>query len=311
MNQLWLWVGFNAFVVAMLALDLGLFHRKSKEIKVREALMWTGVWMSLALIFAFGVYTFRGEEKSMEFLAGYLIEQLLSVDNIFVFILIFSFFQVPPKYQHRVLFWGIIGALTMRVIFIFAGVALIQNFHWIIYLFGALLIYTGVKMVIREESPKDPQQSWFMRTLRRFIPVTNEFHGEKFFIKQNGKRYATPLFMVLLMIEASDLVFAVDSIPAILAVSQDPFIVYTSNVFAIMGLRSLYFALSGIAQYFHYLKYGLSAVLVFVGFKMVMADFYKVPIEISLLIIVSILAISILASILYPPKQVEQATEVS
>lgn len=304
-NQLWLWLGFNLFVLMMLALDLGVFHRKTHEVKVKEALIWSAVWISLALVFNAGVWHYMGEEKGMQFLTGYLIEKSLSVDNIFVFILIFSYFNVPAKYQHRVLFWGILGALVMRAIFIFAGVALISKFHWIIYVFGAFLIFTGIRMLRQEEKELEPDKNPLVKLFKRFMPVTNELHNERFFVKIDGRRFATPLFIVLLLIEATDLIFAVDSIPAILAVSNDPFIVYTSNVFAILGLRSLYFALAGITQYFHYLKYGLAAVLMFVGMKMVLVDIYKVPIEISLLVIASILAASVLASILYPPKNVE------
>ncbi|HCR48926.1 MAG TPA: TerC family protein [Rhodothermales bacterium] len=309
MDQTWLWIGFNLFILIMLALDLGVFNRDNHEVSIREALIWSGIWVALAMVFNFGVYTFMGEEKGIAFLTGYLIEKSLSVDNIFVFVLIFSYFSVPPRYQHRILFWGILGALVMRAIFIFAGVALIKQFHWVIYVFGAFLIFTGLKMMFQKEKQLEPDKNPLVKIFKKFMPVTSHLHGQRFFVIENGVRHATPLFIVLLLIEVTDLIFAVDSIPAILAITDDAFIVYTSNVFAILGLRSLYFALAGITQYFHYLKYGLAAVLMFVGTKMVMVDYYKVPTEISLAVIAIILAFSVLASILYPPKEVEQVVE--
>lgn len=297
------WAGFLLFVLLMLALDLGVFHRNSHEVKIREALIWSAVWISLALLFNVGVYFLMGKEKAIEFLTGYVIEKSLSVDNLFVFIMVFSYFNVDTKYQHKVLFWGILGALVMRAIFIFAGVALIQQFHWIIYIFGAFLIFTGIKMLAQKDEKIEPEKNPLVRLFKRFFPVTDTMYGDRFFVKINAKTVATPLFIVLLIIEFTDLIFAVDSIPAILAISTDTFIIFTSNVFAILGLRALYFALAGIAKLFYYLKYGLSAILVFVGVKMVIAGFFKIPVMYSLLVIVSILTLSILASVIFPKTE--------
>lgn len=297
------WIGFLVFVMLMLILDLGVFHRNSHEVKVKEALIWSGVWISLALLFNYGLYLYMGKEKALEFLAGYLIEKSLSVDNLFVFIMLFSYFNVSPKYQHKVLFWGIIGALVLRAIFIFAGVALISKFHWIIYLFGVFLLFTGAKMLFHDDKEVEPDKNPLVRLFKRFFPVTDSMSGGRFFVKINAKRFATPLFIVLLIVEFTDLIFAVDSIPAILAVSNDTFIIFTSNVFAILGLRSLYFALAGITKYFHYLKYGLSVILIFIGVKMLIVDLYKIPIVYSLLTIVGILAVSVLLSVVFPQKQ--------
>lgn len=297
--NVYVWTGFIAFVLLLLVIDLGIFHRKSHEVKIKEALIWSAVWISLALIFNYGVYVFMGKVKALEFLTGYLIEKSLSVDNLFVFIMIFSFFNVQPRYQHKVLFWGILGALIMRAIFIFAGVALINQFHWIIYIFGAFLIFTGIKMLFHQEEEIDPDKNPLVRLFVKFFPVSNKMHEGKFFVKLNSKSVATPLFVVLLVVEFTDLIFAVDSIPAILALSNDTFIIFTSNVFAILGLRALYFALAGITRYFHYLKYGLSAILVFVGVKMVIAEFYKIPIVYSLLTILGILLLSVFASVMF------------
>lgn len=292
-----LWIGFNAFVLIMLALDLGVFHRKSHEVTVKEALTWTSIWITLAMLFNLFVFYYFDKEKAVEFFTGYVIEKSLSVDNIFVIIMIFSYFNVPKTYQHKVLFWGILGALVMRVIFIFAGIELIHKFHWLIYIFGGFLIFTGIRMVTASDVKLDPEKNPLIKFVRRFFPVTPTFVGDKFFTKIDGKRWLTPLFLVVIMIEATDLIFAVDSIPAILAISEDPFIVYTSNVFAILGLRSLYFALSGIESYFRYLKYGLAIILVFVGTKMCIMDFFKIPVEVSLIVIVFVLGISMLASV--------------
>jgi tellurite resistance protein TerC len=297
------WIGFNALVIIMLALDLGVFHKKNHKVPLREAIIWTAVWITLALIFNFLIYIDMGRTKALEFLTGYVIEYSLSVDNIFVFILIFSFFKVDERYQHKVLFWGIIGAFIMRAIFIFAGVALINRFHWIIYIFGGFLIYTGVKMLFHEESEVEPSKNPVVRFARKFIPLTDVMHEDKFFIKVDSKKFATPLFIVLLIIESSDLIFAVDSIPAVLAISKDSFIVYTSNIFAILGLRSLYFAIAGIMEYFRYLKTGLAFILSFVGVKMCLAGVFEIPIMLSLLVIISILLISILASVIISPKK--------
>lgn len=299
----YVWAGFIAFVILLLAIDLGLFHRKSHEVKIKEALIWSAVWISLAFVFNYGIYLFMGKEKALEFLTGYLIEKSLSVDNLFVFIMLFSFFNVQPKYQHKVLFWGILGALIMRAIFIFAGVALISKFHWIIYIFGAFLIFTGIKMLFHKDEEVAPDKNPLVRLFKKFFPVSEQMHGGNFFVKINAKTVATPLFIVLLVVEFTDLIFAVDSIPAILAISNDSFIIFTSNVFAILGLRALYFALAGITKYFHYLKYGLSAILVFVGIKMVIVGYYKIPIVYSLLTILGILVISVVLSVIFPQKE--------
>ncbi len=292
-----LWIVFNAFVLGMLALDLLVFHRKAHAVSLREAFTWSVVWISLALIFNLGIYYLWGSEKAMEFLAGYLIEKSLSVDNIFVFIMIFSYFAVPPMYQHRILFWGILGALIMRAIFIAAGAALLSAFHWIIYIFGGFLIITGIKMFFAGDEKIEPEKNPAVVLLRRWMPITNDYQGQRFFVRIDGRLWATPLFVVLLVIETTDVIFAVDSIPAIFAITLDPFIVYTSNIFAILGLRALYFLLAGILEMFRYLKVGLSFVLCFVGIKMMIVDFYKIPIAVSLAVVAGILVISILASL--------------
>lgn len=299
------WIIFNAFVLLMLALDLGVFHRKSHVVTLKEALSWTAVWILLALIFNGIIYYWKGQQQALEFFTGYLVEKALSVDNIFVFIMIFSYFHVPAQYQHKVLFWGIIGALIMRVIFIFAGVALIEKFHFTIYVFGAILIYTGFKMFNHNKVKIDPDKNPVIRFFRRFMPVTDTLHQDKFFVKIEGRNFATPLFLVLILIETTDLIFAVDSIPAILAITQDQFIVFTSNVFAILGLRSLYFALAGIVHRFWLLSYGLAIVLVFVGIKMMLIDFYKIPIQWSLIFIATVITMSVLLSFkITPPNKV-------
>jgi tellurite resistance protein TerC len=296
MNEGTLWIGFNVFVLLMLVLDLGVFHRKATVITVKEALTWTAVWVFLAFMFNVFVFYQLGEEKAFEFFTGYLIEKSLSVDNIFVIILIFSYFNVPAAYQHKVLFWGILGALVMRVCFILAGVELIHKFHWLIYIFGGFLIFTGIRILTQGDLKLDPEKNPVVKLVRKIFRVTPNFEGDRFFIKRENILWATPLFVVVVLIEATDLIFAVDSIPAILAVSEDSFIVYTSNVFAILGLRSLYFALAGMEKYFTHLKYGLSAILIFVGVKMCIADFYKVPIETSLAFIILTLSIAVLTS---------------
>lgn len=309
MDQLWLWVGFNAFVLALLALDLFVFHRKAHEVSLREAGAWSAFWVMLALAFNYGIHRVMGPEKGLEFLTGYLIEKALSVDNIFVFVLIFSFFGVPAIYQHRVLFWGILGALLMRGAMIGAGAALIHQFHWVIYIFGAFLVFTGIRMATQTEHAIEPESNPVIRLVRRFTHVTSEYHGQKFFVKEQVggvvRRAATPLFVVLVLVETTDLIFAVDSIPAIFAITTDPFIVYTSNVFAILGLRSLYFLLAGVIHKFHFLKLGLSVVLVFVGAKMLVIDFFKIPIGISLGVIAAVLGTAVGASLLWP-KEAEE-----
>lgn len=297
-----LWGAFSLFVLGMLALDLGVFHRKSHVVTIKEALTWTAVWIALSMLFNLFVFHYFDKEKALEFFTAYLVEKSLSIDNIFVIIMIFSYFRVPASYQHKVLFWGILGALMMRVIFIFAGIELIHKFHWLIYIFGGFLVFTGIRMVYGEDKPMDPEKNPLVKVVRKLFPITESFDGDKFFVKRDGKIWATPLFIVVVLIEGTDLIFAVDSIPAIISISDDTFIVYTSNVFAILGLRSLYFALAGIEKYFTYLKYGLAAILVFVGLKMCLADFYKIPVEISLIIISFLLAISMIASVIVKRK---------
>ncbi len=303
MNESYLWIGFNGFVLAMLALDLGVFHRKSTEISVKEALLWTCGWVFMAFIFNVWVYYHFGQDQAFEFFTGYVIEKSLSVDNIFVIIMIFSFFNVPPAYQHKVLFWGILGALVMRVCFILAGMELIHRFHWLIYIFGGFLVVTGVRLITQNEMAVDPGKNPVIKWARTIMRITPQFEADRFFVRKEGQLWATPLFLVVIMIEATDLIFAVDSIPAVLAVSDDAFIVYTSNVFAILGLRSLYFALAGIEKFFVYLKYGLSAILIFVGAKMCISDWYKVPIEISLAFIILTLSMAVLASMAMQKKE--------
>ncbi len=302
MDTLWPWILFNLFVVIMLALDLGVFHRKAHEIKTREALVWSVFWITLSLIFNALIYYWMGPKPALEFLTGYLIEKSLSVDNIFVFIMIFSYFKVPAIYQHKILFWGILGALIMRAVFIAAGVSLIHQFHWIIYIFGGFLIVTGIRMAVQKEKEIHPERNPVIKIFQRLFPVAPGDENGKFFVRLNGRLHATPMFVVLLVVESSDLIFAVDSIPAIIAITDDPFIIYTSNVFAILGLRALYFAMSNIIQMFKYLSYGLSAVLVFVGSKMILTDIYKIPIEISLMVIALILLVSVGASVIFSRK---------
>jgi tellurite resistance protein TerC len=304
MEQLWLWVAFNAFVIAMLAVDLLVFHKEAHEVRVREAATWSLIWIALALLFGVGVYRFMGREAGLEYFTGFVIEKALSIDNIFVFVLIFGYFRVPARYQHRVLFWGILGALLMRGAMIGAGAYLIQQFHWIIYVFGAFLVFTGIRMATQNEHGLDPESSLVIRLIRRVVPVTSDYHGQRFFVRDGspgrGRLAATPLFVVLVLVETTDLIFAVDSIPAIFAITQQPFIVYSSNVFAILGLRALYFVLADVIHRFHYLKVGLSVVLVFVGLKMLATDFFKVPVGASLGVIVLVIGSAIAASWLWP-----------
>lgn len=302
-GTIWLWVGFNVFVLAMLALDLGVFHRKAHVVTLKESLTWTVVWICLALVFNAGVWHYYGSQKALEFFTGYVIEKSLSVDNVFVFALLFSYFAVPQLYQHKVLFWGILGALVMRAIMIALGAALITKFAWIIYVFGGFLILTGIKMIVKREEEIHPENNPVVKWFKKLLPVTPEYRGDKFFVREKGILMATPLVVVLLLVEISDLIFAVDSIPAIFAVTKDPFIVYTSNVFAILGLRSLYFALAGVMDKFHYLKIGLGVVLTFVGVKMILAHTaWKIDTMVSLVIIVLILATSVVWSLVKPRK---------
>ena len=309
-NQALIWVAFNIFVVAMLTLDLGVFHRRAHVVKIKEALLWSGFWITLALLFNLLVYFWRGPETALQFLTGYLIEKSLSVDNLFVFLLIFSYFRVPALHQHKVLFWGILGALIMRAVFIFTGVTLIQRFHWVLYIFGAFLVISGIKMGLQKDKEIHPERNPVLRLFRRFMPVTDDYQESKFFIRRASRYLATPLFIVLLVVETTDVIFAVDSIPAILGITLDPFIVYTSNVFAILGLRALYFALAGLMRLFHYLHYGLSAILVFVGVKMLLADIYEIPVAVALGVVASILLISVTASIIRPRKEEVVPTSV-
>lgn len=301
--NIWFWIGFNAFIILMLALDLGVFHRKAHEVGFKEAITWSAIWIGLAMVFNLGIYYYIGKVEAVEFLTGYIIEKSLSVDNIFVFVLIFSSFQVPSMYQHKVLFWGVLGALVMRIIFILAGVTLIAKFHWIIYVFGVFLILTGIKIARDKGTKINIANSPALRFLRKFIPVTPDYHESNFTVRLDNKLHATPLLLVLILVETTDLIFAVDSIPAILAITNDPFIVYTSNVFAILGLRSLYFALAGSLKYFTYLHYGLALILVFVGIKMLITEFYKINPFVSLGIIGLILAGSVAASFIWPVKE--------
>jgi tellurite resistance protein TerC len=300
------WVAFNAFVIVMLSLDLGVFHRKAHTVSIKEALLWSAVWITLALAFNTWVYFEMGWLKATEFFTGYVVEKSLSVDNLFIIAVLFTFFGVPAIYQHKILFWGIFGALVMRALMIAAGAALLTNFAWITYVFAGILFFTGIKMLVGTDEAIDFEKNITIRLLRKVMPLTKDFHGDKFFVKQGAKWAATPMFAVLICVEFTDLIFAVDSIPAIFAITQDTFIVYTSNVFAILGLRSLYFALSGILPYFHFLKYGLGVILCFVGAKMALAHTaWKLDSLVSLGVITGILAITILASILHRRRELK------
>ncbi len=305
-TDLLLWIGFSVFLIVMLALDLGVFHKDSHVVEFKEAIIWSSIWIGLALLFNVGIFYYFGKVKGLEFMTGYLIEKSLSIDNVFIIALIFTYFNVPRQYQHRVLFWGVIGALIMRAILIAVGATLIKEFSWIIYIFGAFLIFTGLKMYFQKNEGINPDKNPVVRFFKRFIPMTDEYNKEKFFLIKDGKRFATPLFVVLLLVETTDLIFAVDSIPAIFAITTDPFIVFTSNAFAILGLRSLYFALAGVIYKFYYLKAGLSVILVFVGIKMMLIDIYKIPIGVSLGFVALVIVISVMASI-RKNKQIEEA----
>jgi tellurite resistance protein TerC len=294
---LWVWGGFIAFIVAMLLLDLLVFHRRAHVVSIREALAWTAFWIVLALVFGIAVWLWQGQEKGLEYLTGYVIEKSLSVDNLFVFLLIFSFFSVPKRDEHKVLFWGILGALVFRVIFIFLGVALIERFHWVLYLFGGVLVFTAVRMVLDREREVHPERNPVLRLFRKFVPVTPDYMEDKFFVRWKGRWFATPLLVVLLVVETTDIIFAVDSIPAIFAITVDPFIIFTSNAFAILGLRALYFALENVLQRLRYLHYGLAAVLAFVGAKIFVSDFYKVPVEYALAVVGLVLLITVAVSL--------------
>jgi tellurite resistance protein TerC len=302
-SQVLWWVSFGVFVIVMLTLDLRVFNRRAHEIKVKEALMWTAFWVVLALLFGLGIYLWRGHGDALEFLTCYLIEESLSVDNLFVFLLIFAYFSVPPMYQHKVLYWGIIGAIIMRLTFIVAGIELLNKFDWVFYIFGAFIIVTAIRMAFQKNEKVEPEKNPVLRLFRRFVRVTENYEDGKFLVKKAGLYLATPLLIVVLVIETTDIVFALDSIPAVLAITLNPFIVYTSNIFAILGLRSLYFALAGVMRLFYYLRYGLIVVLIFVGAKMLVADFYKIPTEIALGVVAGVLFIAVIASIIWPRKE--------
>jgi tellurite resistance protein TerC len=302
-SQVLWWLGFGVFVLVMLTLDLRVFNRRAHEIKIKEALLWTAFWVSLALIFGLGIYLWRGHGDALEFLTCYLIEESLSVDNLFVFLLIFAYFSVPPMYQHKVLYWGIIGAIIMRLIFIVAGIELLNKFDWVFYIFGAFIIITAIRMAFQKTEKVEPEKNPVLRLFRRFVRVTENYEDGKFLTKKAGLWLATPLLIVVLVIETTDIVFALDSVPAVLAITLNPFIVYTSNIFAILGLRSLYFALAGVMRLFYYLRYGLIAVLIFVGAKMLIANIYEIPTEIALGVVAGVLFIAVLASIIWPRKK--------
>lgn len=305
MNEtLILWGGFTLFIIAMLALDLGVFQRKPHVISMKEALAWFGVWTGLALIFNLGIILFhdRGGQAGLEFFTGFLVEKSLSIDNIFVFILIFGYFRVPQLYQHKVLFWGIVGAIVLRVTFIIGGLALMERFHWMIYLFGSFLLFTGISMMRKKSEHATPENNWVVRTFKRFFPVSDRYDGNKFLTRIDGRTVATPLFIVLLAVESSDIIFAVDSIPAIFAITQDPFLVYTSNIFAMLGLRALYFAVAGFMRMFHFLHYGFASIILILGIKMLLSDVYKVPVALSLVLILVILLVCVIISLLRPRR---------
>lgn len=297
------WTLFGVITIGLLALDIGVFNRKAHEVSLKESLWWSLFWTVIALLFMIVVYYSNGSEGAMLYLTAYVVERALSMDNLFVFLLIFTYFQVPDKYQHRILFWGIIGALAMRFIFIFAGIVLINKFHWILYVFGVILIYSGIKMLGDDDEEMDPEKNPVLKLFRKIMPVAENYRGGRFFIKQDLKWFATPMFVVLIVIETSDVIFAVDSIPAVLSISQDTFIVYTSNIMAILGLRALYFALAGIMKIFRFLNYGLAVILSFVGVKMLVSGFFHISTSISLLVICGVLTFSIMASIFFPEEE--------
>lgn len=308
METLWLWIGFNVLIVGLLVLDLAVFHRRSHAVSIKEASLWSLIWISLALLFNASIFVFKGPDPALQFLTGYLIEKSLSVDNIFIFVLIFTSLSVPAAYQHRILFWGVIGALLMRGLLILLGVALLDTFHWIFYLFGAFLVITGVRMAVQKEKEIHPEKNPLIRFIKRFVPVTDTYENGHFVVKRAGKFIVTPMLLTLVIVEFTDLVFATDSIPAVFAVTQDPFIVYTSNVFAILGLRSLYFVLAGVVEKFHYLKIALAIILVSVGLKMLVASLVEIPTWLSLLFIVLVLSVAILASFLRARKHQHRET---
>ncbi len=304
------WAIFGVVVGTCIAIDLFVFHRRAHEVRFREALAWAITWVTLAGLFNLGIYFWHGKQRAVEFLAAYLVELSLSVDNLFVFLVIFTYFRVPAAYQHRVLFWGVIGALVMRAIFIMTGLTLLNLFHWMVYVFGAILILTGLRLVLKPSEEVEIERNLVLRIARRLIPVTPDYRGQHFFVRWHGRIAATPLFITLLMVESTDLMFAIDSVPAALAISQDPFVVYTSNALAVLGLRSFFFVLSGFMSALSYLHYGLSLILAFIGVKMILSPFYKIPTGWSLTVIASVLLVTVLLSLLFPPKTpVEETSE--
>ena len=305
MSNILSWTAFSVLVLVMLALDLGVFHRREHEVKMKEALIWSGIWVVVALLFNLAVYLVKGKEPAMQFLAGYVLERTLSFDNLFVFLLVFNYFKLPSIHHHKVLFWGIFGALLFRAIFIACGIGLLHYFSWMIYVFGAILVWTGAKLAVEKDSKVEPEKNIFFKGFKRFFPVTDQYDGGKFFTLINGVLFATPLMVILVVIESTDIVFAVDSIPAVLAISRDPFIVYTSNIFAILGLRALYFVIAELMRLFHHLHYGLSLILVLIGVKMLVASFFHIPTAVALGAILMILALSVTASVIWPAKSGE------
>jgi tellurite resistance protein TerC len=306
-TSIWFWIAFNAGVLVLLALDLFVFHKKAREVSLKEAAGWSTLWVTISLAFNVLVWKWRGPQQGLEFLSGYLVEYSLSVDNIFVFVLIFSHFRVPPEFQHRVLFWGILGALVMRGVMIALGVTLVTSFHWILYIFGVFLLLTGVKILLsKQEEDIDPEANPLVKFVSARLPMTRNYRGQKFFVRENGRLLGTPLILVLVMVESTDLLFAVDSIPAIFGITRDPFIIYTSNVCAILGLRSLYFLLAGVVRKLAYLRYGLGGVLAFIGIKMLIADLYKIPITVSLLVVAGMLLASVVVSLVVAARQKRQ-----
>jgi tellurite resistance protein TerC len=297
-EPIWAWGVFLLVVIAMLMVDLGVFHRKAHVLSMREATIWSIVWVVVALVFNAIVWVWLGHQKALEFFTGYLVEKALSADNIFVFAVLFNYFAVPPEYRHRVLFWGVLGAIVFRLTFILAGTALLKKFHWVVYIFGIIVIVSGIKLLMRKDEEIDPERNPVLRLARRFLPITPNYHGQKFFVRLNGKFMATPLTLVLLVVESTDIVFAVDSIPAIFAITRDPFIVFTSNVCAILGLRALYFLLEGMIRLFRYLDEGLAVILVFIGIKMLVSEFYKIPTWVALGFVAAVLAITITLSLM-------------
>jgi tellurite resistance protein TerC len=298
-----MWIGFNVVVFILLVLDLKVFHRKTHVIGVKESLLWSAFWIGLSLLFNLGIYFWRGSDTALEFLTAYLIEKSLSVDNLFVFLLIFTYFAVPALYQHKVLFWGIVGAVVMRMAFILAGVAIVERFHWVLYILGAFLVVAAIRLALRKDEKIDPGRNPVLRLFRRFVPVTEGYEGDRFFVRRAGLLMATPLIVVVLVVETTDIVFAVDSVPAVLGITLDRFIAYSSNVCAILGLRALYFALAGVMGMFRYLTYGLATVLFFIGVKMLIVDVYEMPVGIALGVVGAVLLISIVSSLLIPCEE--------